>query len=348
MSTRLSYGILGALNDHQEENVRRVLRYRLTAILCLQLIAAIAVAHGALAQAFPDKPVKILVPYAPGGNTDAVARLIGARLSEVFNQQFIVENRAGASGAIAAEAVKNSAPDGHTLFLMALPQAAVVPVMMKVKYDPIADFSPISNIGFNPYILAVNPKVPAKTAAELVEWVKRSKEKLTYASGGQGSHMNLTMVLFLQRTKLDVAAVHLRGGSEPMNNVVAGHIPMSFMNASDVVQQASAGTVRALAVSSKERIPQMPQLPTMIEQGFKDFIVTTWNGIVGPAGMPAAVVDRLSGEIQKAVQDPKIRERLSALGVTPVGNSPKAFAEEIKTDGKLWGDVVRAAGLQEK
>lgn len=311
------------------------------------VLSALAAASSASAQTYPDRAVKVIVPYAAGGNTDAISRLISAKLSEAFNQQFVVENRSGASGAIAMEAVKTAAPDGYTLLTYPLPQAAILPAMTKVKYNPIADFAPISNIGFNGYILAVNPKVPAKTPAELVTWIK-AQDKTTYASGGQGSHMNLTMVMFLQRVKLEVAAVHLRGGAEPMNNVVAGHIPMAFMNASDVVQQASAGTVRALAVTSAKRIPQMPELPTMIESGFADFIVTTWNGIAAPAATPKAIIDRLSAEVAKAVKDPKIAERLAALGVTPSGNTPAEFAKEIAADAKLWGDVVRAAGLQEK
>ncbi len=311
------------------------------------VLATVVAGSTASGQTYPDRPVKVIVPYAAGGNTDAISRLISARLSEAFNQQFVVENRSGASGAIAMEGVKSAAPDGYTLLTYPLPQAAILPAMTKVKYDPIADYAPISNIGFNGYILAVNPKVPAKTPAELVTWIK-AQDKTTYASGGQGSHMNLTMVLFLQRTKLEVAAVHLRGGAEPMNNVVAGHIPMSFMNASDVVQQASAGTVRALAVTSAQRIPQMPELPTMIESGFTEFVVTTWNGLAAPAGTPKAIIDRLASEVARAVKDPKIAERLAALGVTPSGNTPAEFAKEIIADAKLWGDVVRAAGLQEK
>ena len=312
----------------------------------LCLLSAL-VASGAHAQTYPDRPVKVLVPYAAGGNTDAIARLMSARVSEGLGQQFVVENRSGASGAIALEAVKAAEPDGYTLLTYPLPQAAILPAMSKVKYDPIADFAPISNFGTNSYILAINPKVPAKTPAELAAWIK-SQDKATYASGGQGSHMNLVMVLFLQRAKLEVAAVHLRGGAEPMNNVVAGHIPMSFLNASDVVQQASAGNIRALAVTSATRIPQMPDLPTMVESGFPDFVVNTWNGLAAPAGTPKAIIEKLAAEVAKAVKEPKIAERLAALGVTPSGNSPEAFAKEIAADAKLWGEVVRTAGLQDK
>lgn len=310
-------------------------------------IATVASVTAAQAQTYPDRPVKMLVPYAAGGNTDAIARLISARLSDVLKQQFVVENRGGASGVIAMETVKNAPPDGYTLVTAALAQFAIVPAMQKVKYDPIADFTPISNIGSSPSILAVNPKVPAKTVKELVEWAKGTGEKLTYASGGQGSHMNLSMVRFLQLTSLQIAAVHLRGGSEPMNNIVAGHIPMAFLNASDVVQQAAAGTVRALAVTSRQRIQQMPELPTMMETGF-DYVSTTWNGVFAPAGTPKPIVDRLNAEIKAAVKDPKILERLTTLGITPIANDSEAFAKELPAEVKLYGDIVRSAGLQEK
>lgn len=296
---------------------------------------------------YPDRPVKMIVPYAAGGNTDGIARLISARLSEIFNQQFVVENRSGASGAIAMDTVKNAEPDGYTLMTVALPQMAILPALSKVKYDPVTDYAPVSNVGSNPSVLTINAKIPVKTVAELVDWVKRSPERLTYVSGGPGSHMNLSMVQFLRRTGLDIAAVHLRGGSEPMNNVVAGHVPMGFMNASDVVQQASAGTVRALAVTSKQRIPQMPELPTMIESGF-NYASYSWNGVIAPAATPRAIVELLSGEVQKAVRDPSFNARLVALGVAPIGNDPKAFADEIAADVKLYGEIVRGAGLGEK
>lgn len=322
------------------------LAHRLTSV-AVAALAVVGVTQNAAAQSYPDRPVKILVPYAAGGNTDAMARLLGARFSDVFKQQFVIENRGGASGAIAMEAVKNAPPDGTTLAIAALAQFAIVPAMQKVKYDPVADFIAISNIGSSPSILAINPSIPAKTVAELVAWVKGSANKPTYASGGQGSHMNLTMVRFLQQTGLDIAAVHLRGGSEPMNNVVAGHIPMAFMNASDVVQQASAGTVRALAVTSKERIAQMPELPTMQEAGF-NYVSTTWNGVFAPAGTPKAIIDQLSAEVASATRDPKFVERLHSLGVTPVGNDPATFAKELASEIKLYGDIVRSAGLQEK
>jgi tripartite-type tricarboxylate transporter receptor subunit TctC len=323
--------------------------YRTRCVFVTVLVAGSVFAGPAVSQTWPDRPVRIIVPYAAGGNTDAIARLIGARLSERMGQQFVVDNRGGASGTIAAEAVARSTPDGYTVFLSSLPQMAIVPNMMKgIKYDPLKDFAPVTNIGFNNFILTVNPQLPVKTAQELVEFIKKSPQKLTYASGGPGSHMNLTMQLFLRRTGIDVTPVHLRGGAEPMNNVVAGHIPMGMMNASDVAAQASAGTVRPLAITSEKRHPMVPQLPTMIEAGFKDFVVTSWNGLAVPIGTPKSVIDKLAGEVQTAMNDPQLAERFAAIGVTPNAHGPERYAKEIKDAFELWGDVIRSAGLQEK
>jgi tripartite-type tricarboxylate transporter receptor subunit TctC len=310
--------------------------------------AVLLLASAASAQGYPDRPVKVIVPYAAGGNTDGIARIIAQHMSEALGKQFVVENRAGASGTIAVDTVVRAPADGYTLLIVALPQIAIVPAMMKVKYDPLKDLAPISNIGANPFILAVNPSLPVKSIADLVTYAKERAGKLNYASGGQGSHMNLTMQLFLERAGVVIVPVHLRGGSEPMNNVIAGHIPIAFMNASDVVQQASAGKVRALAVSTRSRIPQMPDLPTMIEAGIKDFEVVSWNGMSAPAGTPKEIVDKLAKTIQEATRDQKVAARLNALGVTPNGNSPEEFAADFKAAIRLWGDVVRSIGMGRK
>lgn len=310
-----------------------------TLVLCLA-------GPGVRAQSYPDRPVKILVPYAPGGNTDAIARLTGNLLSEALGQQFVVENRPGASGALAAESVARSSPDGYTLLMMALPQAAIVPAMSKVKYDPAADFAPVSNIGFNPFILTVSMSVPATTVAELVAHVRAAPAKMSYASGGLGSHGNLAMSVFLKRAGIDVTPVHLRGGSEQLNNIMGGHLPMGFLNAVDVVQQSSSGKIRPLAVTTAKRIPELPQLPTMIEAGFPDFVVVTWNGLVAPKGTPAEIVERLSAPIQKGARDPAFANRLAAIGVTALGDKPEEFAKTIAADIKIWGDVVRTMSIE--
>ena len=287
-----------------------------------------------------------MVPYGAGGNTDAISRLLGQRLSEVLGQSFVIDNRGGASGTLAVDAVTRAAPDGYTILLASLPQMAIVPAMMKVNYNPLTDLAPIANIGSNSYILTVNPSLPVKTAQEFAAYARERPGKLNYASGGVGSHMNLTMALFLKRNNLDVTPVHMRGGSEPMNAVMAGHIPAAFLNASDVFQQIATGSVRALGISTEKRIPQLPEVPTMIEQGFEDFVVNTWNGLAAPAGTPQPIIDRLAEEVGKAVRDPKLAERFLAIGVNPIGNSPKEFAADLKAAIDLWGDVVRSLGIK--
>ena len=310
------------------------------------LFSGQAFAQTAADKAWPDRPIKVMVPYGAGGNTDAIARLLGQRLSEVFGQSFVIDNRGGASGTLAVDAVVRAAPDGYTLLLASLPQIAVVPAMMKVAYNPMTDLVPISNIGSNSFILAVNPSLPVKTLKEFADYVRERPGKVSYASGGVGSQMNLTMALFLKRNNLDMLAVHMRGGSEPMNSVVAGHIPAAMLNASDVVQQAQSGAVRALGVSTDKRMPQMPELPTMVEAGVPDFVVSAWNGLAAPAGTPSAVVERLALETGKAMRDPKLAERFAAIGVTPNGNGPAAFSADFASAIALWGDVVRSLNIK--
>lgn len=300
---------------------------------------AVAPTHAA---GYPERPVKIIVPYAPGGNTDAIARLASQKLSEALGDQFVVENRPGSSGSLAAEFVARAAPDGYTLLTMSLPQAAILPALMKVKYDTVGDFAPISNIGFNPYVLTINAALPVNSVQQLIDYVKASPAKQSYASGGVATHGNLAMALFLKRTGLDITPVHMRGGSEQINNVVGGHVPMAFLNAADVVQQSSAGRVRLLAVSSPERMPQIPDVPTMIEIGFADFKVVTWNGLVAPKGTPKDIVERLSGIVQKATREAAFKERLAAIGVEALGDDPASFAATIEADLKLWGDLARS------
>lgn len=315
---------------------------------CLAVGLALAGVEQAAAQAWPDRPVKILVPYAAGGNTDVIARLIGQSLGDQLGQQFVIDNRPGASGALAAEGVARAAPDGYTIFLASLPQLAILPAMTKVKYDPIADFAPIANIGSNAFVLVAHPGLAIKTPADFIAHAKAQAGKMSYASGGIGSHMNLTMQLFLKQNSLEVTPVHYRGGTEPLNAVLAGHVPVAFLNASDVVQPAATGTLRAIGVSSTARLPAMPGVPTIAEQGFKDFSSITWNGLAAPTGTPQPIIDKVAAGVATALKDPKVLERLAAVSVTPIGNGPKEFAADVKTAVQVWGDVVRAAGLQEK
>lgn len=318
-------------------------RMLLASSVALITLGQIGSAH---AQAWPQRPVKVIVPFAAGGNTDGIARLICQHLSEVFGQQFVVENRAGAGGAIAAEFVARSPADGYTLFVSALPQIAIVPVMTKVPYDPVKDFVPISNIATNPFVLAVHPGMPVKSVAEFVEYVRARPNHLSYASAGVGSVTHLSMALFLKMAGLDMIHLAYKGNAPAMSDVIAGHVLAMFTNLSDALPQSAAGTIRLLAVSGEARVAQIPDVPTVRESGFPQFKTLTWNGVMAPRGMPPAIIASLAGEVARAVKDPKIVERFASYGVDPLGSSPEQFAATIASDMTLWADAVNAAGVK--
>ena len=306
---------------------------------------AVVAASAAHAQDWPQRPVRILVPYAPGGNSDGIARIVAQRLGERLGQAFIIENKVGANGAIAADTTIRSAPDGYTLMWAVTPPMAVTPAMTKVAYDPIKDFAPISIVGSNAFVLLVNKDFPPTNVADFISYVRAQKEKMAYAEGSAGSLTHLAMALFLKRADLDMTNVSYRGNAPALTDVMAGHLQMMFSNVSDALPQAQAGAVRLLAVSSAQRAPQIPNVPTVAESGFPGFNVLTWNGLVAPAGTPKPIVDLLAREIAAAVKDPKFIERLETYGVDPVGNTPEEFARVIATDVALWSDAVKMTGL---
>jgi tripartite-type tricarboxylate transporter receptor subunit TctC len=319
-------------------------------ILLTQCVAAatLGLVHPARAQAWPRKPVVIIVPFAAGGNTDGIARIVAPRLGEAFAQQFVVENRVGAGGALAAEAVARSAADGHTLLMAALPQIAIVPAAMKVRYDPRKDFEPIGIIGTNPFVLAVNRDVPVKTPAEFVRYVRAHPRELSYASAGPGSLMHLSMALFLKIAGLEMIHVSYKGNAPALSDVVAGHVAAAFTNLSDALPQAASGTIRLLAVSGSGRARQLPDVPTISESGFPTFKTVTWNGLMAPAGTPRDTINRIAAEIARAVNDQKFVERLANYGVDPLGNGPEQFRATVAEDIAFWSEAVSIAGIKER
>ena len=311
--------------------------------LCLAAALFPVTAH---AQDWPSKPVRIIVPYAAGGNSDGMARLTAQRFNETFGQQFVVENRLGANGAIAADAVARSAPDGHTLLWAVQPAMTIAPAINKVNFDPLKDFAPISVVGTNPFVLLVNKNIPATTLAEFVAWVKSQPTKLSYAEGSYGSMTHLSMALFLKRAGLDMSNVSYRGNAPALTDVIAGHLPTMFSNLSDALPHAQGGAIRILAVSSETRVPQLPQVPTVAELGYPGYKAVTWNGLMAPAGTPKPIVDRIAAEIAQACKDPKFLERLSSFGADPSGIAPAQFAELIAADLKQWAEAVAVAGVK--
>ncbi len=316
-------------------------RYLLAAVLLVGL------APHAAAQDWPQRPVTLVVPFAAGGNTDGIARMAAQVLSESFGKSFVVENRPGAGGAIAADAVAKAQPDGHTLLIAALPVMAVVPAINKVKFDPQKDFAPITNIATNPFVIVVNKDIPVKTLAEFVAYVKARNGQLSYGSAGVGSLNHLSMALFLKRAGLDMTHVPYKGNAPALGDVVAGHIPAMFSNLSDALPQAAAGNVKMLSVSSEKRSPAAPDVPTVIESGYPDFNVLTWNGLMAPAGTPPEIVNRIAQVIAKAVKDPKFAKQLTEMGADPLGSTPDEYKAMLARDIATWKEAVDIAGVKQ-
>jgi tripartite-type tricarboxylate transporter receptor subunit TctC len=314
--------------------------------VCLLTLVAPALTSFAQAQDWPQRPVRILVPYAAGGNSDSMARLTGQRLGEAFGQTFVVENRLGANGVIAGEAVARAAADGNTLLWGVQPALVVTPAMTKVPYDVQKDFAPISVVGTNPFVLVVNKDVPVKSVPEFVAWVKSQQGKLSYAEGSAGSLTHLAMALFLKRAGLEMTNVSYRGNAPALTDVIAGHLPTMFSNLSDALPHAQGGAIRILAVSSNARVPQLPNVPTVAELGYPGYKAVTWNGLMAPAATPKPVIDKIAGELAKAAKDPAFVERLAKLGADPSGITPAEFAELVASDLKLWAEAVAIAGVK--
>ncbi len=309
------------------------------------LLTASVIAAGA--QAWPQRPVTVIVPFTAGGNTDGIARMTGQRLSEAFGKPFIIENRPGAAGALAAEAAAKSQPDGYTLFMAALPVLAVVPAITRVHFDPQNDFAPISNIATNPFVLVVNKDLPVKTLKDFVEYVGQRKDQLSYGSAGVGSLNHLSMALFLKQAGLTMTHIPYKGNSPALSDIVAGHIPAMFSNLSDALPQAKGETIRMLAVSGETRSALAPEVPTVAESGYPNFKVLTWNGLMAPAGTPPDIIEKIANEIATAIKDPKFKEQLIQYGVDPLGNSPAEYKAMLEKDIAIWAEAVGVAGLKQ-
>jgi len=312
------------------------------AVAALQFVLSVT----AQSQDWPNRPVKIIVPFAPGGNADGMARIIGQRLGDVLGQNFVVENRTGAGGTIAVQDVARSPADGYTLLWGVQQQIVIIPAMQKVTYDPVKDLAPISVLATNPFVLVANAKLPVKTVAELVTWVKAQPGKLSYGSSGIGSVAQLAMALFLKRAGLDMTPVHYRGNAPALADVVAGHVPVMFSSLADALPQAQGGNVRLLAISGAKRAAQVPDVPTVDEAGYQGYNVITWNGLMAPAQTPRPIVDRIAAEVARAVKDPAFAERLTKFGVDPLGNSPADFAKLIQQEIPVWIEAVEIAGVK--
>ncbi|MBX9845104.1 MAG: tripartite tricarboxylate transporter substrate binding protein [Xanthobacteraceae bacterium] len=313
----------------------------------LGLAAVCAVSFAAPAADYPARPVTILVAFTPGGPSDVLSRIIGKRLQEILHQPFIIENRPGAGGNIAAEQVKNATPDGYTLLMgnnsILATNAALY---KKLNYDAEKDFLPISLVGTQANILVVNPNVPANSMQELIALAKASPGALNFASSGHGAAAHLAGELFKTEAKINIVHVAYKGAAPALQDVVAGHVQMMFATAASVIGLIKQGKVRALAVTTPKRTALLPDLPTVDELGLKGFDATTWHGLVAPAGTPKEVIDALHIATTEALKDPATQKALTDLGVDIIGNTPREFADYIKSEIPKWTAVVKASGAQ--
>jgi tripartite-type tricarboxylate transporter receptor subunit TctC len=315
----------------------------LSAALTLPFLATARSAH---ADNWPDKPIKLLVPFAAGGNIDINGRLTAARLSEVLGQQIVVENRVGGSGIIATEAVARSAPDGYTLLWASTSVMSIVPNITKTPYDPIKDFAPISALGASPQALLINASVPAKTVAEFVAYAKAQKEPLAYGGGGgAGSASNLIMTLFLARAELKMTSVGYRGTAPALTDLIGGQIPTTFVPILEANAQRSNPNIRIIGVSGLKRSSSMPDVPAIAET-YPGFSAASWTGMLGPKGTPQPIIDRISSEMIKATKDPKFLAVLQENGIDPIAEGPEKFAEMIKSELPIWAKAVDIAGVK--
>jgi tripartite-type tricarboxylate transporter receptor subunit TctC len=314
----------------------------------LLVLATIGPATSGHAQEWPQRPVRIISPYAAGGNSDTIARVLAHELEKAFGQPFVVENRPGASGAIAAETVMRSPADGYTLFLASLPQIAILPAVTRTSFDPVRDFVPISAIATNALALVVHPSLPVRSVADLVAYARAKKGQLTYAAGGIAGTTHLAMVFFLSRARVEMTAIPYKGGAPAIVDLIAGRVDAHFAIASSVIPYAKGDALRFLAVSSAQRLAQLPTVPTMIESGYPGFNLATWTGLMAPAGTPRQIVDRIARQASLSVKDAKTAALLAESGTEPLGNGPDEFAAMIAADVLVWRGAVKDAGLEPK
>jgi tripartite-type tricarboxylate transporter receptor subunit TctC len=295
---------------------------------------------------WPTRPVRILVGYPAGGANDLVARAVAAPLSETLKQPIAVENRTGAAGTIAADAAKRAAPDGETLYMMSSAQVLAPAVRRDVNFDPVEDFTPIALCASAPYFLVVHQSVPARSVAELVALAKARPGALSYASSGIGAGPHLTSSLFMTVAGIEMNHVPYRGDADALVDLTAGRVQAAFMSVAPTYPHIQAGTLRGLAVSSAERLAMAPSIPSVAESGYPGFDMGAWWGLVGPKGLPRAIVDKVANAVRPILDAPGFNERFAAQGVTPGKLGPDAFGRRIAEDKVKFADIVRRAGIQ--
>ena len=310
-------------------------------------LAAFACAGSAQAQAWPSKPIKWVVGFAPGGGTDIVGRALALKVADYLGQPVVIENRAGAAGTIGADVVAKSASDGYTFLVGHVNSNAIAPfVLAKVPYDPVADFTPITYIGYVPNVLVVNPAVNAKTVEELIELAKKEPGKITYASSGVGSTQHLAGALFNKLAGTTMVHVPYKGSGQAIVDLIGGQVNINFDTMPPVLEHVKAGKIRALAISTPQRVAQLADVPTFDEKGIKGFDVTNWYSLMGPRGLPPDIVAKMDEAVKKAMADPSVRSTLEAQGVQFGGaRTPDEFSTFVKAELSKYSRLVKELGV---
>jgi tripartite-type tricarboxylate transporter receptor subunit TctC len=306
-----------------------------------------AFAHPASAQTYPSRPVTIVAPYAAGGGADLIARLMAQKLSERLGQSFVVENRLGAGGVIAANSVARATPDGYTLFMGASTQLAIQVTLHKtLPYDPAADFMPVALVASVPFVLIVNPSLPVHSVPELIALAKQKPGQLTFGSSGVGGPPHLFTELLKTMTAIEMTHIPYKGTAQAMTDVIAGHVPIIFSDLAPAIPQLKAGRLRALGISSAVRFAGMPEIPPLAEAGVPGFDAVSWLALVAPAATPAEVIDKLHAAVKQIMAEPPVQQRFVDLGNIPLTSPPPdELRRYVKSEIVRWGDVVRKAGL---
>ena len=313
----------------------------------LSISAAALAPAAATAQSYPERPVRVVVPFPAGGAADIVARQVTQGLAAALGSQFVVDNRAGAGGAIGAETVARSAPDGYTLLFASSSALSINPhIAAKLSYDALRDFSPIALIGFAPNVLVVHPSVPAKSVKDLIAVARSKPNALNFASNGTGTLSHLTGELFMQRAGVKMVHIPYKGLAPALTDLISGEVQVMFSSAVAALPQAKAGRLRAIAMTGSKRSAAIPDIPTVAESGLPGYETGSWYGVVVPAGTPKVAIDRLSKEIQAIVKAKDVTSKLNEEAVIPIGNPPEEFAKHIRAELARWAKVIKAAKIE--
>jgi tripartite-type tricarboxylate transporter receptor subunit TctC len=314
-------------------------------LLVALTLLVLPVAFPASAQTYPSKPIRIVVPFAPGGGSDFIARFMAQRLSTTLGQQVIVENKPGAGGVLGIEQGVKSAPDGYTLVLIAS-SYTVNPSIYKLSFDPVADITPVVQMSQGPLLIVAGAKLPVKTTRELIALAKSKPGAVNFASSGQGSVIHLATELFSSMAGLKMNHIPYKGTGPALTDTIAGQTDIFFSSTATAVPHVKSGKLKAIAVTTAKRIPALPEVPTVAESGVPGYEVVLWHGLIGPKGLPAAVVEKINSEVNKALQLKETAEQLQNDGVSPAGGSATQFARQIASEIELWRKVAAAAGVK--